>query len=111
MTELGKLDPFGSSIIAASPFLLLAFFAPMRRTIVIGLGIAAVMVIIMLFYHSNGYTQYNTQRYTLDWLPVIFLALALGPARDHAGAFRLLAVYAMLLNLAAMGVLALTVGR
>jgi hypothetical protein len=109
MIELGKLDPFGSSIIAASPFLLLAFFAPMRRAIVIGLGIAAVMIIFMLLYHSNGYTQYNTQRYTLDWLPVIFLALALGPARDHAGAFRLLVVYAMLLNLAAMGVLALTV--
>jgi hypothetical protein len=111
MTELGKLDPFGTSIIAASPFLLLAFFAPMRRAIVIGLGIAAVMVIFLLFYHSNGFTQYNTQRYTLDWLPVIFLALALGPAREHAGAFRLLVVYAMLRNLAAMGVLALTVGR
>ena len=111
LTELGKLDPAGTSIIAASPFLLLVFFAPMRRPIVIGLLTAAAMAAIMLLYHSNGYSQYNAQRYTLDWLPVLFLALALGPAREHAGAFRLLTVYAMALNLAAMGILALTVGR
>jgi hypothetical protein len=111
LTELGKLDPSGTSILAASPFLLLAFFAPMRRAIVLGLIAAAVMAALMLLYHSNGYSQYNTQRYTLDWLPVLFLALALGPVREHAGAFRVLTLYGMLLNIAAMGVLALTAGR
>ena len=109
MTELGKIDAGGTSILAASPFILLAFFAPMRRDVVVGLICAAVIVGITLFYHSNGYTQYNVQRYTLDWLPVIFMALALGPAREHAGAFRLLVVYALALNAVTMLLLRLTV--
>jgi len=109
MTELGKLDAAGTSILAASPFVLLAFFAPMRRDLVVGLLCAAVIIGITLLYHSNGYTQYNVQRYTLDWLPAIFIALALGPVREHAGAFRLLVVYALALNAVTMLLLRLTV--
>ena len=109
LTELGKVDNAGTSILAASPFIMLAFFAPMRRDVVIGLLCAAVIIGITLFYHSNGYTQYNVQRYTLDWLPVLFMALALGPVREHAGAFRLLVVYALALNAVTMLLLRLTV--
>jgi hypothetical protein len=108
LTELGKIDAAGTSLLAASPFVLLAFFAPMRRELVVGLLTATVIAGVALFYHSNGYSQYNAQRYTLDWLPVIFLALALGPAREHSGAFRLLVVYALGLNAATMFLLALT---
>lgn len=108
LTSLGKIDNSGTSLLAASPFVLLAFFAPMRRHLVVGLLVAAAIAGISLFYHGNGYSQYNVQRYTLDWLPVIFLALALGPVRDHAGAFRLLVVYALGLNTVAMILLAAT---
>jgi hypothetical protein len=108
LTELGKIDAAGTSLLAASPFVLLAFFAPMRRELVVGFFTAAVIAGIALFYHSNGYSQYNAQRYTLDWLPVIFMALALGPAREHSGAFRLLVIYGLGLNVATMLLLALT---
>ncbi len=109
LTELGKVDAAGTSLLAASPFVLLAFFAPMRRDLVVGLICAAAIVGITLFYHSNGYTQYNVQRYTLDWLPAVFMALALGPVREHAGAFRLLVVYALALNAVTMLLLRVTV--
>lgn len=106
MTELGKIDNSGTSLLAASPFVLLAFFAPMRRSLVVGLMVAALIAGISLFYHSNGYSQHNVQRYTLDWLPVIFIALALGPVRQFAGPFRLLVIYALGLNAVAMALLA-----
>lgn len=109
LTELGKIDTAGTSLLAASPFVLLAFFAPMRRDLVVGLLCAAAIAGITLFYHSNGFTQYNVQRYTLDWLPAVFIALALGPVREHAGAFRILVVYALALNAVTMLLVRLTV--
>jgi hypothetical protein len=107
-TDLGRLDAAGTSLLSASPFVLLAFFAPIRRPLVAGAIAAALIVGVMLFYHSNGFFQPNVQRYTLDWLPVVFYALALGPARQHAGVFRLLATYALLLNAVTIAVLAAT---
>ncbi len=107
------MDAGGTSRRAASPFVLLAVFAPMRRPIVIGLMVIAVIAVPMLFYHSNGFTQYNAQRYTLDWLPILFvmLAFALRAVEMRAGllaALKILVTYAVALNVVTMAMLALT---
>ena len=84
MTAPEAMDSSGTSLLAASPFVLLAVFAPMRKAVVVGLLMIAVMAVPMLFYHSNGFSQYNVQRYTLDWLPILFVILALALNRGSA---------------------------
>ena len=76
LTDLGGMDRMGTSILAASPFVLLAVFTKWRRPLVIGALCALAMIVPMLLYHSNGLTQYNVQRYVLDWLPDLMFALA-----------------------------------
>lgn len=110
LTDLAGLDPSGSSLLAASPFVLLAVFAPMRRPVVIGLLVIAAMVAPMLFYHSNGFSQYNVQRYTLDWLPILFVMLALAVKPGLRPALQVLVTYAIGLNVVTVALLALTHG-
>ena len=105
--DIVAFDPMGTSIIAASPFVLLAIFAPATRPVVIGALCAALIAGITLFYHGNGYSQYNTQRFTLDWMPVMFFALALAVKEPIRPVFGLLATYGIVLNVAAIAVLAI----
>lgn len=99
MTDLGAMDPFGSSLLAASPFVLMAVFVPWRRPVVIGALCALAMIVPMLIYHSNGFSQFNVQRYVLDWMPMLMFALALTMRRSLLPAFAVLVTYAIGLNL------------
>ncbi len=117
MTVPEAMDSAGTSLLAASPFVLLAIFAPMRRPVVIGLMMIAVIAAPMLFYHSNGFTQYNAQRYTLDWLPILFVILAYtlrapdvrpNVPNGLVAALKVLVTYAIALNVVTMAMLALT---
>lgn len=106
--KLVGLDSAGTSILAASPWLIFLFFTPIRRdTIACGL-LVAVLVILMLFYHSNGFGQFNTQRYALEWLPAAWLMLAQALKERDIAVFRLLVVWGMVLNVAMIGVFAIT---
>jgi hypothetical protein len=106
--RLAGLDNNGTAILSASPWLLFLYFTPLRRvTIFCGLLIIGLSA-ITLFYHSNGFSQFNTQRYTLDWLPAALLMLSLGLRREHLPTFRLLVVWGIALNVATVAVLALT---
>ena len=112
MTGLSGLDPNGTSLLAASPFVLLTFFTPLRRPVVIGLLMIIVMVVPILFYHSNGFSQYNVQRYVLDWLPIliVILGFTLNRAREvMMPGYQVLITYGIGLNVVAMVMLALTV--
>ena len=102
VTRLEGVDSFGTSILAASPFLLLLACVERHRLVIIGLGTAAVICGITLFYHSNGFTQYNAQRYALDWLPIAMLLLAPSVRPQWRVVLALLVGYAMMLNLATM---------
>ena len=97
-TELGAMDTFGTSLLAASPFVLLAVFTKWNRVLIIGALCAAAMIAPMLLDHSNGLTQYNVQRYVLDWLPVVIFALALTIRGGLRPAFAVLVTYAVGLN-------------
>ena len=116
MTELIRMDPMGSSLIAASPFLLYVFYARADAKLLIGVLVIAVVAGITLFYHSNGFSQHNVQRYALDWLPVLYVLLLPVLAGDTEKAaerlkmFRLLATYAIALNVAAFALVAATKG-
>lgn len=95
------MDRFGSSLLAASPYVLIALLAPVRRQMVVGWITIAIMVVIMLFYHSNGFSQINVQRYTLDWLPILFMLIAKGTTPERFDVVRLLILYSIGLNFAA----------
>jgi len=116
MTELVRMDPMGTSLIAASPFLLYVFYARADAKLLVGAVVIAIVAGITLFYHSNGFSQHNVQRYALDWLPVLYVlllpALAADPdkAAERLKMFRLLATYAIALNVAAFALTALTKG-
>jgi hypothetical protein len=98
LTELGSMDRWGTSLLAASPFVLLALFVPWRRPVVIGALCALAMIVPMLVYHSNGFTQFNGQRYILDWAPMLFFALALTIKGGLRPALAVLVCYAVGLN-------------
>lgn len=107
MVDPVGLDAAGTAILAASPFVLFAFFAPMRRPVLIGIATILVIAVPTLFYHSNGYSQYNVQRYALDWLPIVFYLLALALSEKDIRGLALLVTYGIGLNLATMAFLAL----
>ena len=107
MVEPLALDPSGTAILAASPFVLFAFFAPMRRPVLIGVVTILAIAVPTLFYHSNGFSQYNVQRYALDWLPILFYILAVALAERDLRGLALLVTYGIGLNLATMAFLAL----
>ncbi|MFN3225869.1 MAG: hypothetical protein ACE360_06410 [Hyphomicrobiales bacterium] len=106
------LDNGGTSVLAASPWLLFLAFTPWRRLALFCLLIIAGFATLLLFYHSNGFTQYNTQRYILDWLPAALLMLALAKDKlaEHKDVLALLVLWGMALNVVTVAVLALTVG-
>ena len=58
--------------------------------------------------HSNGFSQYNAQRYALDWLPLLFVFLPAAFGRLDATLMRVLVLWAMTLNLATLAVLQAT---
>lgn len=107
MLNMISFDPMGTSLLAASPFVLLAFFTPLTRPVVIG-GLCALAIIgVTLFYHGNGFSQYNAQRFVLDWMPVLIFALAYAVRENLRPAFAVLATYGIALNVVTVAVLAL----
>lgn len=102
-----SLDQMGTSLLAASPFVLLVAFMPFNRQTIIA-GLCAILILgVTLFYHGNGYSQYNVQRFVLDWAVVLFFLLGLAVHKGVRPAFAVLTVYAIGLNVVAMAALAL----
>jgi hypothetical protein len=96
--DLVGIDRFGTAFLVASPWLAMLFFTPInRRTVFSGLLVAG-LVTAMLFYHSNGYTQYNVQRYMLDWLPAALVMLGYAVQRHSTPLFPMAVLWGMGLN-------------
>lgn len=105
--ELVGIDRFGTAFLVASPWLAMLLFTPVnRRTVVSGLLVAG-LIIVMLFYHSNGYTQYNVQRYMLDWLPAALVMLAYAIQRHSTALFPLAVLWGMGLNAVTIATMAM----
>ncbi len=108
--SLVGLDAYGASFLASSPWLLSLFFARFTLRNLLYLLVPVGLTIVMLFYHSNGYSQYNTQRYLLDWLPVALLVLAPTLHGANLSWFKLLVTWGLVLNVATVVILAVIKG-
>ncbi len=97
-------DPFGTSLVAASPFLFVAVFAGFKQPRLRACWAAtALMACAHLLYYNNGWLQHNAQRFTLDFLPLLLVPLSLGLARQEGRAaarpWKWLIAYAVALNM------------
>lgn len=92
-------DPFGTSLTFASPFLFLAFFAPGRRPEVRWAFLSAGLCLVhQLLYHTQGWVQWNTQRYTLDFIPLLLVPVALALRQVEPRVWKATIAYAIALN-------------
>ncbi len=94
-----SVDPFGTSLIVASPFLVAAAWAEGQRWVkwAAWLGIAAALGVMMLYY-NNGMAQTNVQRFSLDIMPALFFLMVKARSRVNARLLRAGIVYAVALN-------------
>ena len=100
-----NMDQFGTSIIFASPFVLLAFRARWSRPLVIGCAVSIGLSLChMLLYYNNGWVQVNTQRFTLDFLPLLVLLVALGSKTITLPLLKAVVSYSIVMNAIALAV-------
>ncbi len=89
--RLTGLDPYGTSLTFASPFVFAALAArlPKLQSAMLWLSVIAIIGNLM-FYYNNGSAQWNAQRYTLDFLPLLLVPLAQVFEQAAGGGWRLL---------------------
>ncbi|MFD0986993.1 hypothetical protein [Methyloligella solikamskensis] len=104
LTQLKEFDNNGAALFLVTPALLFAFLARWTRAFWIGLITCAFILGVTLFYHSNGFSQYSTQRYALDWLPIMLVFVALGLKREYAPPLSILTAYSMGITLAMIAI-------
>lgn len=93
------LSPFGTSIVIASPFIFSAFLARGNRPLLIAAWASIALIIVpQLFYYNNGWMQYNAQRFTLDFWPVLFVLIVLGAQHAPRRLWRAAILFAIALN-------------
>lgn len=101
------LNPFGTSILVASPFLFSAFLARGNRPLLISAWASIALIIVpQLFYYNNGWVQFNAQRFTLDFWPVLFVLIVLGAQYAPRWLWRAAIVFAIALNVVTWWLLA-----
>lgn len=105
LMELVGFDKAGTAILVASPWLLLAYYARVDRVFRAGAATIAVIAGITLFYHSNGAEQIATQRYVLDWLPILMVLMVRGERPPAFAALPLLVTWGAVANLAVVTLL------
>lgn len=93
------LDPFGTSLTFASPFVFIAFWARKSPLLISAAWISiTLMILISLLYYANGFYQLNTQRFTLDYLPLLIFLVALGTRKVNETLFKVLISYSIFMN-------------
>lgn len=100
LTQISGFDANGASLFLVTPVLFFAFLGRWDRAFWFGLITCAVILVLTLFYHSNGYSQYSAQRYALDWLPVLMIFVGRGVKAEFAPPLALLTAYSMTVTLA-----------
>jgi hypothetical protein len=102
MLTMKHLDGLGTSITFASPFVFYAFRARWTKTLHIGAwGTITFCLIHMMLYYNNGWNQYNCQRFTMDFMPVLMLLVALGINRAKSNLWKYAISYSIVLNILA----------
>lgn len=99
MEKIVGIDRVGTSLTFASPFVLVALKAKGNPQLKFCLWTAILVVMIGgLLYFNNGADQINTQRFSLDFLPLMLLLICYGCTAIPSWLFRNLVIYAFVLN-------------
>jgi hypothetical protein len=97
------MDPWGTSLTFASPFVFSALGARWTRGLLWGAWTSiALTTVHMLLYNSNGMIQSNANRYTLDFLPILIILVALGSSRVPFVIWKGTIAYSVALNAVAL---------
>ncbi|HEX8037539.1 MAG TPA: hypothetical protein VF490_00250, partial [Chryseosolibacter sp.] len=99
LLNIKDMDLWGTSLLSASPFLIAAVKASWPRILKISAWVTVVVILFgQLFYHNNGYHQINTMRFSLDFLPLLIVLMALGSRYIPGWLFKGMVGYAIILN-------------
>lgn len=97
--HIKDMDLWGTSLFSASPFLIAGFKATWPKTLRIAAWATVFFIFAgQLFYHNNGFEQVNTSRFTLDFLPLLIVLVALGITKIPMWLVKGMISYAVLLN-------------
>ncbi|WP_018262547.1 hypothetical protein [Methylobacterium sp. WSM2598] len=99
-TEIIGLDKAGVALAVSSPWILLAACARIDRVFAAGAAVIGLIAGTTLLYHSNGAEQIATQRYTLDWLPILLVLMLRAPRPAAFAALPLLVTWGVVTNAA-----------
>jgi len=98
--SIKDMDPWGTSLLSASPFLIASVKANWPRVLKLTTWITILLILAgQLLYHNNGFNQVNTYRFCLDFLPLLLLLMARGIKYIPEWLFKGMVVYAVLLNI------------
>jgi len=99
MQNISGIDRVGSSLIFASPFVLVSLKAVCDKKLKWSLWASIIVVMIGgLLYFNNGADQINTQRFSLDFLPLLVVLICYGCASIPMWLFRNLVIFSFLIN-------------
>ena len=100
---IGGMDGWGTSLVAASPFLFASLAARGRKPLLWAAWASILLCLVpQLFYYNNGWWQINGQRFTMDFLPVLILLTALGVRHVQGAVWKGAVAYAVFLNALAL---------
>lgn len=95
----GGIDLYGTSILAASPFVVFAAKADAPQKMRIFFWLTITLIITgLLFYHNNGWMQVNSQRFALDFFPALIILIAAASKNTPLWLLRLTVLYSISLN-------------
>lgn len=102
LLQIKDMDLFGSALLIASPFLVTAFKSGWDKLLRVFAWITVGIIFTgLLFYHNNGEEQVNACRFTLDFLPLLFILTAIGADKIPSWLFKSMVIYAIAVNLIA----------
>lgn len=94
------VNPYGTSLLAASPFVVASFKSKAEKGFkIVAWTTIGLIVIGGCLYHNNGWQQVNTQRFTIDFLPVMMVLVAKGYHQIPRWLFHGMVVFAIGLNI------------
>jgi hypothetical protein len=97
--NITDMDLWGTSLLAASPFLVASIKSSWPKVLNISAWSTIILILMgQLFYHNNGFHQINTARFTLDFLPLLLVLTALGAKHVPLWLFKGMIGYAIILN-------------
>lgn len=99
-TQIGGVSPYGTAMTFASPFLFLAFMAKWERPLLWAAWFSTAIIFgIFMCYYNNGWVQFNTQRFSLDFIPLMVPLVALGCQQVRPVIWKGLIAYSVGLNI------------